>query len=363
MPWPKAILEEFGLWPVWVPQGAASLVADAQADGGATLAAPDAIARATNAMRAASPAQADELPPWDVTPVAATSARTATMAPPAAVRPAARAAGPDAASDHASDGAARGTQRRMGAAPPDDIPMWLDADGSGDGDAAADAALWSIMREAGEAGQASGAAVRPAVPALDTLDWDALTERVSNCRLCGLCEKRTQTVFGVGDREADWLLVGEAPGQQEDLQGEPFVGQAGKLLDNMLRAVTLRRGENVYIANVLKCRPPNNRDPEPGEVTNCEPYLKRQVALLKPRVIVVMGRFAAQSILRTQASIASLRGRVHEYEGVPVIVTYHPAYLLRSLPDKAKAWTDWCLARATYEAVCESTPANKPMAN
>ncbi len=187
---------------------------------------------------------------------------------------------------------------------------------------------------------------------VEQLDWDALAARVAGCRACSLCEHRTQTVFGVGDRQADWLLVGEAPGQQEDLQGEPFVGQAGKLLDNILAAVQLQRGKNVYIANVLKCRPPNNRDPEPAEVMQCEPYLKRQVALLQPKLIVVMGRFAAQSILNSQASIASMRGRIHHYEGVPVIVTYHPAYLLRNLPDKAKAWADWCLARATYESLC-----------
>lgn len=357
MPWPKAILEEFGLWPVWMPQGAvASHAAGPEAGDVATLAAPEVATGATNAP------SADELPPWDVAPAAAAvpAAPIASVAPTlAASRPAARAAAPDEAP---AASASRGGPRRTADLPPDDIPMWLDSDGNGDGDAAADAALWSIVRDGGDAGDGLAPA-RAAVPAVETLDWDALAERVSNCRLCGLCERRTQTVFGVGDREADWLLVGEAPGQQEDLQGEPFVGQAGKLLDNMLRAVTLRRGENVYIANVLKCRPPNNRDPEAGEVASCEPYLKRQVALLKPRVIVVMGRFAAQSILRTQASIASLRGRVHEYEGVPVIVTYHPAYLLRSLPDKAKAWTDWCLARATYEAVCESTPASRPTAN
>ncbi|MFJ2991567.1 uracil-DNA glycosylase family protein [Pandoraea sp. NPDC087047] len=343
----------------------------------------DAVANAANMVQAAASADdgdvatlvepsgaqgaahAEELPPWDVTPSAGLAAATRPAARASAFDDApatsARFAAPAQREAHPAPAAAtpatRDSNRRVSDMPPDDIPMWLDSEGNGDGDAAADAALWSIVRDADPAPS------RPALPGVETLDWDALTERVANCRLCGLCEKRTQTVFGVGDREADWLLVGEAPGQQEDLQGEPFVGQAGKLLDNMLRASALARGENVYIANVLKCRPPNNRDPEADEVASCEPYLKRQVALLKPRVIVVMGRFAAQSILRTQASIASLRGRVHEYEGVPVIVTYHPAYLLRSLPDKAKAWTDWCLARATYEAVCETTPDNKPTAN
>lgn len=181
-----------------------------------------------------------------------------------------------------------------------------------------------------------------------TLDWDALAERVANCERCRLCERRTNTVFGVGDREADWMLIGEAPGENEDKQGEPFVGQAGKLLDNMLRALTLSRQSNVYIANVIKCRPPGNRNPELDEVARCEPYLQRQVELVKPKVIVAMGRFAAQSLLKNEASIASMRGRVHEYRGVPVIVTYHPAYLLRSLQDKSKAWADLCLARNTY---------------
>jgi uracil-DNA glycosylase family 4 len=173
-----------------------------------------------------------------------------------------------------------------------------------------------------------------------------------------LCEKRTNTVFGVGDRNADWMLIGEAPGENEDRQGEPFVGQAGKLLDNMLRSLTLARDTNVYIANVIKCRPPGNRNPEPDEVARCEPYLQRQVALVKPKLIVALGRFAAQSLLKTEASISSLRGRVHEYEGVPVIVTYHPAYLLRSLPDKAKAWADLCLARDTWRAAaaCRHEP-------
>lgn len=189
-----------------------------------------------------------------------------------------------------------------------------------------------------------------------TLDWDALVERVTSCTRCRLCEKRTNTVFGVGDRNAEWMLIGEAPGENEDRLGEPFVGQAGKLLDNMLRSLSLARGENVYIANVIKCRPPGNRNPEPDEVARCEPYLQRQVALVKPKIILALGRFAAQSLLRTEGSIASLRGRVHEYEGVPVIVSYHPAYLLRSLHDKSKAWADLCLARDTWHAAGGGKP-------
>lgn len=185
--------------------------------------------------------------------------------------------------------------------------------------------------------------------AIAALDWAALEQRVSGCMDCQLCNARTQTVFGVGDRQAEWMLIGEAPGENEDKQGEPFVGQAGKLLDNMLAALGLARGRNVYIANVLKCRPPGNRDPEPAEVAQCEPYLKRQIALIQPRLIVVLGRFAAQSLLRTATPIGKLRGTVHSYEGIPVVVTYHPAYLLRTLSDKARAWEDLCLAREVHD--------------
>ncbi len=186
---------------------------------------------------------------------------------------------------------------------------------------------------------------------IQALDWDALQGCVKTCEACGLATTRTQTVFGVGDPNADWLIVGEAPGAEEDRKGEPFVGQAGKLLDNMLAAIQLKRGNNVYIANVLKCRPPENRDPHGEEVTQCDPYLKRQVELIQPKIIIALGKFAAQSLLNTDATIASLRGSLHEYNGVPVIVTYHPAYLLRNLPDKAKAWEDLCYARQTMKSL------------
>lgn len=192
-----------------------------------------------------------------------------------------------------------------------------------------------------------------------TLDWDALKQKVAACEACDLCHSRTQTVFGVGDQHADWLLIGEAPGAEEDARGEPFVGQAGKLLDNMLHAIGLVRGKNVYIANVLKCRPPNNRNPEPQEVARCSPYLQRQIALLQPKVIIVLGRFAAQALLNTEASIASLRGKIQHYQtttdgqSIPVIVTYHPAYLLRTPTDKAKSWADLCLARDAYMTVSQ----------
>lgn len=179
------------------------------------------------------------------------------------------------------------------------------------------------------------------------MDWAQLKQAVVACQACSLAQTRTQTVFGVGDENADWLFVGEAPGAEEDRRGEPFVGAAGQLLDNMLAAIKLKRGENVYIANVLKCRPPQNRDPHGEEVVKCDPFLKRQVELIRPKLIVAMGRFASQSILDTDAAIGTLRGKLHDYNGVPVVVTYHPAYLLRNLPDKAKAWEDLCFARAT----------------
>ena len=185
--------------------------------------------------------------------------------------------------------------------------------------------------------------------------WAELKASVAACTACGLRKTCTQTVFGVGDERAHWLLVGEAPGAEEDARGEPFVGQAGKLLDSMLAGIDLKRGEDVYIANVLKCRPPGNRNPEPAEVAQCSPFLARQVELIQPRLILAMGRFACQTLLDTDASIASLRGRLHRYQGVPLIVTYHPAYLLRSLPDKAKAWEDLCFARRTMAELLVQT--------
>ena len=197
-----------------------------------------------------------------------------------------------------------------------------------------------------------------------TLDWPALKDAVAACTACGLCASRKQTVFGVGHAQADWMIVGEAPGEQEDLAGEPFVGPAGQLLDQMLRAVGQSRrapgtdadaidddqagdpSRRVFIANTLKCRPPRNRNPEPDEMARCEPFLQRQVALVKPKLILAMGRFAVKQLLKSDDAIGKLRGRVHHYEGIPVVVTYHPAYLLRNLPDKAKAWEDLCLAKS-----------------
>jgi DNA polymerase len=179
------------------------------------------------------------------------------------------------------------------------------------------------------------------------MEWPGLKEAVASCTSCPLHAKRNQAVFGVGDENADWLFVGEGPGADEDEQGEPFVGQAGKLLDSMLAAIRLKRGANVYIANVVKCRPPGNRNPEHGEAAACEPYLHRQIDLIRPKLIVALGKVAAANLLASDASVASLRGKVHDYRGTPLIVTYHPAYLLRSLPEKAKSWADLCFAVRT----------------
>jgi DNA polymerase len=177
-------------------------------------------------------------------------------------------------------------------------------------------------------------------------DWGQLQQRVAACTRCGLAATRTQTVFGVGNRSAAWLVVGEAPGAEEDQRGEPFVGRAGQLLNAMLRAIGLAR-EQVYIANMVKCRPPNNRDPLVGEVTECAPYLERQVALLKPKIMLVVGRIAAQNLLQTTLPLGRLRLKVHAYgpARVPLVVTYHPAYLLRTPLDKRKAWDDLQFAR------------------
>jgi len=196
---------------------------------------------------------------------------------------------------------------------------------------------------------------------MGSLSWDGLKQQVSGCSLCKLRSGCTQTVFGAGDEKAEWLFVGEAPGEDEDVQGQPFVGPAGKLLDNMLAAIKLQRGKNVYIANVLKCRPPEGHTPGVGEVASCLPYLQQQIALIKPKLIVALGKTAATSLLagttvkRADGSsvsgvvghdttLGSLRGTLHDYHGIPLIVTYHPAYLLRSPQEKARAWQDLCLA-------------------
>jgi DNA polymerase len=198
---------------------------------------------------------------------------------------------------------------------------------------------------------AAAAPVQPLLPGDDRasriarMSWPELRESVKACRACGLHAGRKQAVLGVGDEQADWLFVGEGPGAEEDARGEPFVGQAGRLLDNMLAAIGLKRGSDVYIANTVKCRPPGNRAPEPGEAAQCEPYLLRQIALIQPKLIVALGKTAASILLKTDASLGSLRGRVYQFQGIPLLVTYHPAYLLRTLADKAKSWEDLCRAR------------------
>lgn len=182
-----------------------------------------------------------------------------------------------------------------------------------------------------------------------TATLEQLRSFAADCRACALCKQRKQAVFGVGSETGPWLFVGEGPGADEDLQGEPFVGQAGRLLDSMLMAIGSERGRDAYIANVVKCRPPGNRTPALDEANACAPFLDRQIELIAPKLIVALGKSAATRLLGTEASLASLRGRVHRYREIPVVVTYHPAYLLRSLPEKAKAWEDLLLARKTLQ--------------
>lgn len=189
--------------------------------------------------------------------------------------------------------------------------------------------------------------VTPETAAAAGMGWEELAAAVATCRRCQLCAARKQAVLGVGDVAADWLFVGEGPGAEEDQRGEPFVGQAGKLLDSMLASIGLQRGCNVYIANAVKCRPPENRTPTAEEIATCRPYLERQIELIQPKLIVALGRPAAQTLLQKDVKIGAARGQVHRYRDIPLIVTYHPAYLLRNLPDKARTWEDLCLMRRT----------------
>ena len=225
----------------------------------------------------------------------------------------------------------------------------------------------SVAAGSGAGGQAAVvercAPVADAMPVVDrpaqiqSMDWAQLKSSASACTACILHKARKQAVLGVGDANAEWLFVGEGPGAEEDERGEPFVGQAGKLLDNMLAAIALKRGNNVYIANVVKCRPPGNRTPEPSEAHACEPYLTRQIDLIHPRLIVALGKVAAQNLLGIEATLGSLRGRIHQVQGIPLIVTYHPAYLLRTLADKAKSWEDLCFAVDTMQALKQQAAA------
>lgn len=209
--------------------------------------------------------------------------------------------------------------------------------------------------------QAQAAELGQRPSGIDTMDWPALRAAVSGCEACGLCKGRTQAVFGVGNPQAHWMIVGDPPTEPDDKQGEPFVDAPGQLLDRMLHAVGLGRADGppeqqVFITNALKCRPPANRSPLPQEVVQCEPYLRRQVALVQPRLILAMGRFAVQSLLQSSEPIGKLRGRVHSHAGVPVVVTFPPAYLLRSPADKALAWADLCLAREVLAGQAQSSP-------
>jgi uracil-DNA glycosylase len=215
-------------------------------------------------------------------------------------------------------------------------------------------------RSAAPAGAMAAAAVAEAAAAaaVDVAgQWQALRAEVLACKRCSLHSTRTQGVFGVGPQRCDWLVIGEAPGAEEDRRGEPFVGAAGQLLDAMLRAIGLDRRNNVYIANILKSRPPGNRDPRPEEVAACLPYLERQIALLQPRIILAVGRIAAQNLLATDVPLGRLRGRVHHLgeRGTPLVVTYHPAYLLRTPGDKRKAWEDLKFARSLYQQLSEGS--------
>ncbi|MBI1397398.1 MAG: uracil-DNA glycosylase [Betaproteobacteria bacterium] len=206
-------------------------------------------------------------------------------------------------------------------------------------------------------GGQDGDAVRAA--RIRGMDWPELKADVAACTACALAARRRNTVFGVGDEQADWLFVGEGPGADEDARGEPFVGQAGRLLDSMLAAVDLARGHDVYIANIVKCRPPGNRNPEPAEAARCLPYLHRQIELIRPRLIVALGKVAVGNLLGIDDAISRLRGRLLDYRGTPVVVTYHPAYLLRNLPDKAKVWEDLCFARDTMRTLKETSGSDR----
>ncbi len=212
---------------------------------------------------------------------------------------------------------------------------------------------WVVRAQSAAAADLAAAApIAAAAPVASGLDWAQLRERVAGCTRCVLSATRTQTVFGVGNTQADWLIVGEAPGADEDRQGEPFVGRAGQLLNSMLRAIGLSR-EQVFIANVLKCRPPGNRDPAPQEVAECLPYLERQIALIKPKIMLAVGRIASQALLHTDVPLGRLRQQVHAFGSsrVPLVVTYHPAYLLRTPVDKRKAWEDLKFARGVCASV------------
>jgi uracil-DNA glycosylase len=232
------------------------------------------------------------------------------------------------------------------------IDIWVPRGGIG-GESSAPAAL-----EPAAAAEAPAQPAAATVPTAGDGPWDALRAEVLRCTRCSLHAGRTQGVFGVGNPRAEWMVIGEAPGAEEDRRGEPFVGRAGQLLDAMLRAIDLSRARNVFIANVLKSRPPNNRDPRPEEVAACLPYLRRQIELVRPRLLLAVGRIAAQNLLGTEESLSRLRGRVHQFGelNTPLVVTYHPAYLLRNPADKRKAWEDLKFARSVFRQLTAGVP-------
>ena len=217
--------------------------------------------------------------------------------------------------------------------------------------------LWVPRAARAQPAAPVSASLAPPAPvsAADAAAWEALRTQVLQCTKCPLHLTRTQGVFGVGPKRADWLVIGEAPGAEEDRRGEPFVGAAGQLLDAMLRAIGLDRATNVYIANMLKSRPPGNRDPKPEEIAACLPYLQRQIELLRPKIMLAVGRIAAQSLLGTQAPLGRLRGEVHRFGDTPLVVTYHPAYLLRTPAEKRKAWEDLKFARTVYQQLTQGS--------
>lgn len=241
--------------------------------------------------------------------------------------------------------------RRNAAVVPDELPL-LDATAKAVQVIDAASSAWSEVPA--DTPLVSNNTVTPPTPEIAQMDWGQLKAAVAACIKCGLCQNRKKTVFGVGDEKAKWLFVGEGPGRNEDMQGEPFVGPAGKLLDSMLAAMGLQRGDNAYIANIVKCRPTDadgrDRAPTPEEVAACMPYLDRQITLIQPAIIVALGKTAALSLLKLDPAtpVSKLRGTVHRYAGLPLVVTYHPAYLLRAPADKRKTWADLCLAMNTH---------------
>lgn len=322
-----ALLDALGIGPVWVRRELAVEEVQEQAQQPASATPIAAPVEAVGAVEQQSRAPVE--PAREPTPVAE---RPAVQAPPAGAPKAPAAPVPRSAPVQEEGGP----------------PAWLD-----EMDFAA--SLEPVLIPEGEDDEPMPA-VDPVIARIKQMDWPQLKEQVADCRRCGLCQGRKKTVFGVGDEKAKWLFIGEGPGRNEDIQGEPFVGPAGKLLDNMLVSMGVKRGDNAYIANIVKCRPTdeNGRDrpPSPQEVASCLPYLQRQIELIQPTVLVALGKTAAISLLGLDPTtpVARLRGTVHRYQELPLVVTYHPAYLLRSLQDKSKTWADLCLAMSTYQA-------------